>query len=62
VGIRDDLTYAVRSLRKTPGLVSVIVLTLALGIGIHTAAFNLLPGLARNSSFQAQRARFPAPP
>jgi len=42
MGIRNDLIYAARSLRKTPGLVSVIVVTLALGIGINTTAFNLL--------------------
>jgi putative ABC transport system permease protein len=42
MAIRDDLIYAARSLRKTPGLVSVIVLTLALGIGVNTTAFNLL--------------------
>src|ERR1035441_6796789 len=42
MGIQDDLIYAARSLRKSPGLVSVIVLTLALGIGVNTTAFNLL--------------------
>jgi len=42
MAIREDLIYAARSLRKTPGLVSVIVLTLALGIGVNTTAFNLL--------------------
>lgn len=42
MAIRDDLIYAARSLRKTPGLVSVVVLTLALGIGVNTTAFNLL--------------------
>ena len=42
MGIQDNLIYAARSLRKSPGLVSVIVLTLALGIGVNTTAFNLL--------------------
>ena len=42
MAIRDDLIYAARSLRKTPGLVSVIVLTLTLGIGVNATAFNLL--------------------
>jgi putative ABC transport system permease protein len=38
----QDLAYAARSLRKTPGLVAVVVLTLALGIGVNTTLFNLL--------------------
>jgi predicted permease len=38
----QDLTYAARSLRKTPGLVAVVVLTLTLGIGVNTTLFNLL--------------------
>ena len=38
----QDLSYAARSLRKTPGLVAVVVLTLALGIGVNTTLFNLL--------------------
>jgi putative ABC transport system permease protein len=42
MALRDDLIYAARSLRKTPGLVSVVVLTLALGIGVNSTAFNLL--------------------
>ncbi len=42
MGIREDLIYAARSLRKTPGLVVTVVLTLALGIGVNTTAFNLL--------------------
>src|SRR5579872_4859915 len=37
-----DLIYAARSLQKTPVVTTVIVLTLALGIGINTTAFNLL--------------------
>ncbi len=38
----DDLIYAARSLQKTPVLATVMVLTLALGIGVNTIAFNLL--------------------
>src|ERR1017187_5995215 len=38
----QDLSYAARSLRKTPGLVAVVVVTLALGIGVNTTLFNLL--------------------
>jgi putative ABC transport system permease protein len=37
----QDLVFAVRSLRKSPGLVAVIVLSLGLGIGVNTTLFNI---------------------
>jgi predicted permease len=37
-----DLTYAVRSLSRTPGFSAIAVLTLALGIGSGTAAFSVV--------------------
>ena len=43
--LRQDTTYAVRSLRNNVGFALVIVLSLAIGIGANTAIFTLIDAL-----------------
>ena len=41
-GLRQDVVYAARSLRRTPVVALTIILTLALGLGVNAAMFSLL--------------------
>ena len=41
----DDVRYAIRSLRRTPALSALVVITLALGIGMTTTPFSMVDAL-----------------
>lgn len=44
-GLRQDLGYAWRSVRRSPGFTVMVVVTLALGLGVNAATFSVLDRL-----------------
>lgn len=50
--LRQDLKYAVRMMRRTPGFTAMTVLMLALGTGVNVAMFSVIDAVMLRSPFE----------
>jgi putative ABC transport system permease protein len=55
-GLVQDVRYALRQLRKSPGFGAVVIVALALGIGVNTGVFRVVKGVI-SSKFQVDQSR-----
>lgn len=44
-GLRQDISYALRGIRRAPGFAAMVVATMGLGLGVNAAMFSLLDHL-----------------
>ena len=61
-GFWQDLKYAARTLRNSPGFTLIAVVTLGLGMAVNTTVFSVINGLILRPSRCPTRSRSPRSP